>query len=386
MKKTKKKNSLFNFKPVKLTQSFVAKPKKPKLKSVSFGIKPIKLKQVSFIAKPKKIKTSNLIFGYDHPKKPRKVKGKLAMSWPQAKKKYPKMSPFGDADKDGVKNWLDCRPFDKKRQAWKPKSYKDSEVIRIPIKKAFHLRGEYSKQRRKWSLNDSEAYRRSKALREKADKKGEYLDYDKAKRLAYKQMAEEEAKKLKGKGHHINKIRLSMTKNLATENERERLLGAYVDYSTPNKLYKKEIKSTMKPQHTSDMGGGYETESEEQYVKNISKSIKSDKPEIEMILIRAENLKHGLGKFGEGRHRILAAMKAKQKTIPIEIVDSKEDEIQRLKIEEARDKIRIEKGKEEKPEALKHLDVPDDEDLVPDKYQEPIEEEAQELIDEVGEE
>jgi len=40
------------------------------------------------------------------------------MSWTQAKAKYPMLSPFKDADRDGVKNWLDCKPFDKKRQGW----------------------------------------------------------------------------------------------------------------------------------------------------------------------------------------------------------------------------------------------------------------------------
>jgi hypothetical protein len=65
---------------------------------------------------PRKAKTSNLIFGFDIPKPARKVKGRMAMNWTQAKKKYPSLSPLGDADRDGVQNWLDCRPFDKKRQ------------------------------------------------------------------------------------------------------------------------------------------------------------------------------------------------------------------------------------------------------------------------------
>ena len=41
---------------------------------------------------------------------------KKDMNWKQAKKRYPNLKPFGDADKDGVKNWLDCKPFDRKRQ------------------------------------------------------------------------------------------------------------------------------------------------------------------------------------------------------------------------------------------------------------------------------
>lgn len=41
---------------------------------------------------------------------------KKNMSWTQAKAKYPKLSPFKDADRDGVTNWLDCKPFNRKRQ------------------------------------------------------------------------------------------------------------------------------------------------------------------------------------------------------------------------------------------------------------------------------
>jgi len=50
--------------------------------------------------------------------KPKKKKPVLKknMNWGQAKSRYPKLSPFGDADKDGVKNWLDCKPFNKRRQ------------------------------------------------------------------------------------------------------------------------------------------------------------------------------------------------------------------------------------------------------------------------------
>ena len=51
-------------------------------------------------------------------------KSKKNLTYPEAKKKY-NLSPFGDADKDGVRNIFDCRPFDPSRQdnpigsAWK---------------------------------------------------------------------------------------------------------------------------------------------------------------------------------------------------------------------------------------------------------------------------
>ena len=38
------------------------------------------------------------------------------LSWPQAKARFPLMNPYKDADKDGVKNFRDCKPFDIKRQ------------------------------------------------------------------------------------------------------------------------------------------------------------------------------------------------------------------------------------------------------------------------------
>ena len=40
------------------------------------------------------------------------------LSWSQAKSRFPLMNPLGDADKDGVKNFKDCKPFDIKRQGF----------------------------------------------------------------------------------------------------------------------------------------------------------------------------------------------------------------------------------------------------------------------------
>ena len=40
---------------------------------------------------------------------------KKNMNWFQAKTKFPKLNPFGDADHDGVINMLDCKPFNKKK-------------------------------------------------------------------------------------------------------------------------------------------------------------------------------------------------------------------------------------------------------------------------------
>jgi len=41
---------------------------------------------------------------------------KKNMNYNQAKRRYPNLNPFGDADRDGVKNMFDCRPFNKNKQ------------------------------------------------------------------------------------------------------------------------------------------------------------------------------------------------------------------------------------------------------------------------------
>ena len=54
-------------------------------------------------------------------------KEKKEMNWAQAKKAFPKLSPFKDADKDGIYNMFDCKPFDRKRQG--PEHKQASENI-----------------------------------------------------------------------------------------------------------------------------------------------------------------------------------------------------------------------------------------------------------------
>jgi len=41
---------------------------------------------------------------------------KKNMNWSQAKRRFPGLNPMGDADRDGVKNRFDCRPFNRMRQ------------------------------------------------------------------------------------------------------------------------------------------------------------------------------------------------------------------------------------------------------------------------------
>jgi len=65
------------------------------------------LKPISKKVKPKKTVPSFKT------KAPMKDKN---MNWAQVKWKYPKLKPMGDKDRDGVKNMLDCKPLDRKRQ------------------------------------------------------------------------------------------------------------------------------------------------------------------------------------------------------------------------------------------------------------------------------
>ena len=86
-----------------------------KLPGFNFGLNPPKTNNNS----NNKIKV-NPMFNFGIKLKPMEKKN---MNWDQAKARFPKLNPFGDADKDGVKNWLDCKPFDIKRQDDKTEEY-----------------------------------------------------------------------------------------------------------------------------------------------------------------------------------------------------------------------------------------------------------------------
>lgn len=67
-------------------------------------------------------------------------KNKKSLSWKEAKAKYSRLSSRGDADKDGVINKKDCRPFDKKRQDLDSNDYfSDADLFVTPkVYNAFH--------------------------------------------------------------------------------------------------------------------------------------------------------------------------------------------------------------------------------------------------------
>ena len=55
------------------------------------------------------IKKTNLF----NPKVPKGIK---TLNWNQAKARFPLLKPYGDADRDGLKNFRDCKPFDRMKQ------------------------------------------------------------------------------------------------------------------------------------------------------------------------------------------------------------------------------------------------------------------------------
>jgi len=56
------------------------------------------------------------LFNFKPPKKKKVLKKN--MSWPQAKARYPKLKRYADSDKDGIRNWLDCKPLNKNKQGF----------------------------------------------------------------------------------------------------------------------------------------------------------------------------------------------------------------------------------------------------------------------------
>lgn len=64
---------------------------------------------------PLKIRTTRTSNPFNLISLPKRI-SKSNLSWSQAKVRYPKLNPFRDTDRDGIKNWADCRPFNKLKQ------------------------------------------------------------------------------------------------------------------------------------------------------------------------------------------------------------------------------------------------------------------------------
>ena len=72
-----------------------------------FKLKIYKVRMDTFWKPIRRIKLNNIKMSIP--------KSKKRLTYPQSVQRYPRLSPFGDADKDGKLNMFDCRPFDPRR-------------------------------------------------------------------------------------------------------------------------------------------------------------------------------------------------------------------------------------------------------------------------------
>lgn len=162
MKNTRKPTSFW--KPIKTklkTQAPLWNPLKTKLPNSNSS-----LKSVSFIPRKPKIVPAPLF----HFKRVRKKD----LTYPQAKALYPGLNPHGDADKDGVKNWMDCRPFDKRRQdekgkkkyiKWKTLSDEERKKMSDDLGKTIQERTNRTNQRAELTKSELYKYNKLKELK-----------------------------------------------------------------------------------------------------------------------------------------------------------------------------------------------------------------------------
>uniref|UniRef100_A0A6M3LRZ4 Uncharacterized protein n=1 Tax=viral metagenome TaxID=1070528 RepID=A0A6M3LRZ4_9ZZZZ len=89
-----------------------------------------------------KPKGNNKVPNIIKPNVPQKI---INLNWPQAKVRFPLMKPNSDADKDGVKNFKDCKPFDFKRQGKAHEGYNDDKAISFDYIKDLETIGDIQK-------------------------------------------------------------------------------------------------------------------------------------------------------------------------------------------------------------------------------------------------
>lgn len=82
---------------------------------------------------------------------------KKKLTYPQAIVRYPRLNPFGDADRDGKLNMFDCKPFDKKKHG----KYSQN----IPIEKAKYVTGYHGTSQYSAKKIKEEGMKKSYAVR-----------------------------------------------------------------------------------------------------------------------------------------------------------------------------------------------------------------------------
>ena len=78
--------------------------------------------------------------------KPKSLQPITHLSWKQAKVRFPGLNPYKDADKDGLMNYRDCKPFNIKKQGDSHrKRYPDDLAVSFDTIKEFKTVGDVQK-------------------------------------------------------------------------------------------------------------------------------------------------------------------------------------------------------------------------------------------------
>jgi len=119
MKKDKSKTRLVKRKTsIRNINSLKTKPFKSKFPSyLTSHSKPQKLRK--YIGSKKRLSKLDKVkvIPFLMVGKPKSIR-KKDLTWPQAKRRFPRLKPMADTDRDGVKNMFDCRPFNKRKQGF----------------------------------------------------------------------------------------------------------------------------------------------------------------------------------------------------------------------------------------------------------------------------
>ena len=146
--------------PIKKTKPFKSPFMAPKIPSyLTSHSKPERLR--SYIGKPEML---NRMDGKSFPIFKQKGLTKKQLTWPQAKRRFPRLKPMVDTDRDGVINLLDCRPFNKKKQGFSHNNMNMGERVKRAEGKAQPLVDKYAKmdlnERLKFIRENKEEWKR----------------------------------------------------------------------------------------------------------------------------------------------------------------------------------------------------------------------------------